>query len=60
MLETKELADLIAQYEDLRRQLAELDAQAELLDRELIKLEELLPDGYVHADDRMYVRVRPR
>ncbi len=51
MSNTKQRTDLIARYEDLRRQLHELDKQADQLDRETTELERLLPDDYVYPGD---------
>jgi prefoldin subunit 5 len=57
---TTQQTDLIAHYEDLRRQLDELDQQADRLDREITELERALPDDDVYPGDEAAVPRRAK
>jgi chaperonin cofactor prefoldin len=60
MIETKNMAELITRYEELRLQLRELDAQTERLDMEIAEMERELPDDYVYPGDEAVAPKRPR
>ena len=49
---TQDEAKLIAEYERLRDRLFDIEAIATAIDHRLVEIEQVLPERYVHPDDR--------